>query len=238
MKVESEQIKRVTQVEVNSGRTGGRWQFPAGGCPCPPRVLASHAVMLLMTCNNRKEGPWCVLCESLKSIQRWASFIECLKGTEDRFEAIIAVISILFFFGHPTAYGVPRPGIDPSSSCNLCNTRSLTYCARLGLEPASQCSRDAAETIAPQRKLHIAIISDSMCSSAVHIYNMIWEAAGPCKAAPPWKHTWHPLDQATADNYDAQCVPLSRPSGSRSWHLQTRQRLDFSRMFSLMPSGK
>ena len=65
-----------------------------------------------------------------------------------------------FFFGCPTAYGVPRQGIrgsDPSHSCNLSyscdNARSSTHCAGLGIEPVSQCSRDTADLIAPQQEL-------------------------------------------------------------------------------------
>ena len=48
-------------------------------------------------------------------------------------------------------------GSDPSHSCDLCdicgNTGSLTHCARLGIEPVSQRSRDAAHTVGPQQVL-------------------------------------------------------------------------------------
>ena len=48
-------------------------------------------------------------------------------------------------------------GSDPSISCNLChncgNTRFLTHCAGLGIEPVSQCSRDATDPIVPQWEL-------------------------------------------------------------------------------------
>ena len=41
---------------------------------------------------------------------------------------------------------------DPSHSCDLCygcgDVRSLTHCAGLGIEPASQCSQDAADPVA------------------------------------------------------------------------------------------
>ena len=40
---------------------------------------------------------------------------------------------------------------DPSYSCS--NTRSLTHCARQGIEPVPQCSQDAAESIVPQGEL-------------------------------------------------------------------------------------
>ena len=45
---------------------------------------------------------------------------------------------------------------DPSRSFNLhhnCgNAGSLTYCAKLGIQPASQCSRDASDPVVPPRK--------------------------------------------------------------------------------------
>ena len=72
--------------------------------------------------------------------------------------------SFFFFFSHLTAFGVPGPGIRSKHSCNLnhsccdlchscSNPGSLTDCARLGIELASQCSRDAADPIAPQQEL-------------------------------------------------------------------------------------
>ena len=63
----------------------------------------------------------------------------------------------IFFLGRPMAYGVPRPGLDPSLSFNLrhscSNAGSLTHCAGLGIEPASQGSQDTADPIAPQQEL-------------------------------------------------------------------------------------
>ena len=51
----------------------------------------------------------------------------------------------------------PGQGPDLSSSCDLScscsNTRSLTHCARLGMEPVSQCFQDATDRIAPQQEL-------------------------------------------------------------------------------------
>ena len=44
-----------------------------------------------------------------------------------------------FFFGHPVAYGVPRPGIRFEHSCS--NTGSLTHCAGPGIESVSQSCR-------------------------------------------------------------------------------------------------
>ena len=48
---------------------------------------------------------------------------------------------VFFFLGHPTAYGVPGPGIylshSQALSCSCGNAGSLTHCARPGIEPAS-----------------------------------------------------------------------------------------------------
>ena len=46
-------------------------------------------------------------------------------------------------------------GLDLSHSCNLCscsNVRSLTHCAGMGIEPASQWSRDTTHLVGPQRE--------------------------------------------------------------------------------------
>ena len=62
-----------------------------------------------------------------------------------------------FFFGHPGAYAVRRPGIRSERQLQLwqhrilnhsCgNTGSLTHCAAgLGIEPASQCSQDTIKS--------------------------------------------------------------------------------------------
>ena len=60
----------------------------------------------------------------------------------------------------PMAYGVPK-GSDPSCSCDLhhsCSSaRSLTLCARPGIELASQSSRDATDLRAPQWELYTCI---------------------------------------------------------------------------------
>ena len=48
-------------------------------------------------------------------------------------------------------------GSDPSHSCDLhcicSNNTFLTHCARLGIESASWCGRDAADPLAPQQEL-------------------------------------------------------------------------------------
>ena len=69
----------------------------------------------------------------------------------------------LFFFPSPPPHpcqqrtGFPGQGSDLSHNCDLyhsgCNKESLTYCARAGIEPASQCSRDTITPIVPQREL-------------------------------------------------------------------------------------
>ena len=57
---------------------------------------------------------------------------------------------------------LPDQGSDPSHSCNLShscrNTGSLTHCAGLGIEPASQYSQDAADPVAPQWELQESAI--------------------------------------------------------------------------------
>ena len=54
-------------------------------------------------------------------------------------------------------------GSDPTRSLNLShhdsNARSLTHCARLGIEPAPQSSQGAVDPVAPQQELHITFIS-------------------------------------------------------------------------------
>ena len=70
---------------------------------------------------------------------------------------------LTFFFPSATPWymELPSQGSDPihshklSRSCS--NAGSLTHCARRGIEPASQCSQDAADPIAPQQELqHLA----------------------------------------------------------------------------------
>ena len=62
-----------------------------------------------------------------------------------------------FFFGRPMACGVPRQGSDPrcnlSLSHNCGNSRSLTHCVRLGIEPAFQSSHSTTNPIAPRQEL-------------------------------------------------------------------------------------
>ena len=59
---------------------------------------------------------------------------------------IISEVKHLFmcFLASPRYLEFPGQGSDQSRSCNLCyscnNTGSLTHCARLGIEPVSQCS--------------------------------------------------------------------------------------------------
>ena len=59
------------------------------------------------------------------------------------------------------AFGVPRPGIRSElqlqSATAAAMPNPLTYCARLGIEPASWCRRDPADPIAPQWEPHEVI---------------------------------------------------------------------------------
>ena len=67
---------------------------------------------------------------------------------------LLSFLSFFFFF-LPMAYGFPGQGSTPSCSCDLCLTwgkaKSLTHCAKLGLKPVSQCSRNAAGPLVPQQ---------------------------------------------------------------------------------------
>ena len=62
-----------------------------------------------------------------------------------------------FFFGFPETYEVPKPGVRSRNGRDLhhtCgNARSLTHYARPGIEPVSQCSRDAADSVVPWQEL-------------------------------------------------------------------------------------
>ena len=58
----------------------------------------------------------------------------------------------LVFFGRSSACGLPWPGISPKPHCS--NSRSLTYCAGLGIESVSQSSQDATDPAEPQQELH------------------------------------------------------------------------------------
>ena len=92
------------------------------------------------------------------------------------------VFFFLFSFCHPTAYGVPRPGIipelqlRPTPQCG--HTRSLTHCARPGIKPVSQGSRGATDPIAPQQELQKPLVLDrdivvfSGCSE--NIFAIFW----------------------------------------------------------------
>ena len=67
-------------------------------------------------------------------------------------------LSFFFFlFAAPWHMELASQGLDVSSSCDLncwCSkARSLTHSARLGIEPTSQCSQDAANPVSPQWEL-------------------------------------------------------------------------------------
>ena len=72
---------------------------------------------------------------------------------------------ILFFPFLAVPWHIEFPGqeldqswsCDPSHSCG--NVGSLTHCARVGIEQASQCSQDAAHPVVPQQEL-LEIFSD------------------------------------------------------------------------------
>ena len=67
-------------------------------------------------------------------------------------------LNFFFFLATPQHMEVPDQGSELSHGCDLgciCgNSRSLTYCAGLGIKPVSQCSQDRADPIAPEQELH------------------------------------------------------------------------------------
>ena len=62
-----------------------------------------------------------------------------------------------FFSGRPRHMEFPGQGSDPNHGCHLwyscSNPGSSTHCARPGIEPASWCCRDAANSVVPQQEL-------------------------------------------------------------------------------------
>ena len=69
----------------------------------------------------------------------------------------------LFFFWLP--HGTWRSWARDQNLSGISNTGSLTHCARLGIEPASQCSRDTTNPTVPQQELlHYLIINKNMQS--------------------------------------------------------------------------
>ena len=74
----------------------------------------------------------------------------------------ITMFYLIFFGGAiPQHMEFSDQGSDQSHSCDLhhsCgNSGSLTHCARLGIKPASQCGRDAADAAALQQELHCSL---------------------------------------------------------------------------------
>ena len=92
----------------------------------------------------------------IQPFQQFAINLLCdspsIQNTQNSF-----LIFFHFFFWLPHDIWNSRDqASDPSCRCNphySCgNARSLTYCAQLGIEPATQCSRDAANPIVPQQE--------------------------------------------------------------------------------------
>ena len=67
------------------------------------------------------------------------------------------LFSFFSFLASPCHLELPGQESDLSHSCDLCcscgNTRSLTYRARPGIKPASQCCRDTDNLFVPQQEL-------------------------------------------------------------------------------------
>ena len=104
-------------------------------------------------------------CESSRTSRkpRWASSPAYKQSFVGRYLEVAANLPApLFFFsffGRPTADGSLGQGSDLSHRCDLscrcCHAGSLTHCARLGIDLASQCSQGASDPVAPQRELHL-----------------------------------------------------------------------------------
>ena len=96
-------------------------------------------------------------------------------------------LSFSFLASSPWHMEFPGQGSDPSHNCRLSpccsNTRSLTPCAGLGIEPASQRSQDAADPIVPRRELldlgvivHLSVLNNSGLLTWV-VKNLIFTVA-------------------------------------------------------------
>ena len=69
----------------------------------------------------------------------------------------VCLFSLVSFLAAPWHMEFPGQESDPNQSsdlrCSYGNARSLTHCAGLGIEPASQQSQDTTDPVAPQREL-------------------------------------------------------------------------------------
>ena len=83
-------------------------------------------------------------------------FVNIFNHGKCLFWGFVLLLLLLFpFFGCPTAYGVPRPGVcyelPLAAYATATATREpLNHCGGLGIKPASWCCRDAANSVAPQ----------------------------------------------------------------------------------------
>ena len=57
---------------------------------------------------------------------------------------------VVFSFGHPAAYGDPKPGLETYAAA-VATPAPLTHCSGPGIEPASWCCRSTADHIASQQ---------------------------------------------------------------------------------------
>ena len=69
----------------------------------------------------------------------------------------MGIWSLLFFFDCPAAMDFQGQASDLNRTYDLShncgNAGSLTHCARLGIEPVSQSSQDAANPVTPRQEL-------------------------------------------------------------------------------------
>ena len=124
-----------------------------------------------------RELPWVNFCHGTK----WESSFTLLHvaiqlSWHHRLKRLVLPLFsffLFFFFATPWHMEFPGQGSNhiPKLRFSCGNVRSLTHCARPGIEPTSQGSQDAADPIAPQREflvltpIELSLIS---CQKSVH----------------------------------------------------------------------
>ena len=148
---------------------------------------------------------WCCLCEDaglIPGLLQWVKdliwFCCKLEKQQQQKQQPETTPTILpsFLLWLPTAYEVPRPGIRPQPQCNLScscsNAWSLTHCARLGIEPASQRSQDNTNPVVPQWELlHANYFKQNEINAEnwLHRRYKIWEVKqGTVRQTRNWQY--------------------------------------------------
>ena len=121
-------------------------------------------------------------------------------------------VPILFFFSFHfwppcSIWKLLGQGSDLSHSHNLSrscgNAGTLTHCTRLGIEPATQCSQDAADPIIPQREILVV---------PFHKKPLNWSLAGES-------------DGCVRGSSDHEAFLVKHHFGQSTAHLRSVQRL-------------